>query len=100
MKKTFFAIFLSMTLFAVYAQTDSGSNYDQHKAFDPFFYPNNGNQFRSAGGQPGPDYWQNSVDYKIVVDLDTASKEVKGDVTINYKNNSPDALSFLWLQLE
>lgn len=100
MKKTFFAILLSLTVFAVYAQTDSGSNYDQHKAFDPFFYPDNGNQFRSAGGQPGPDYWQNSVDYKIVVDLDTTAKEVKGDVTINYKNNSPDALSFLWLQLD
>ena len=84
----------------VYAQTDSGSNYDQHIAFDPLFYSTNGNQFRSAGGQPGPDYWQNRADYKIVASLDTTQKVLKGSVVITYKNNSPDDLKFLWLQLD
>jgi hypothetical protein len=85
---------------AVFAQSDSESHYDQHKAFAPFFYRSNGNEYRSAGGQPGPAYWQNRADYKIAVSLDTAQKTVKGSVVIKYKNNSPDALPFLWLQLD
>ncbi|MEO7834779.1 MAG: M1 family peptidase, partial [Ginsengibacter sp.] len=85
---------------SVYSQTESGSNYDQHLAFDPLFYSTNGNQYRSAGGQPGPDYWQNRADYKIVATLDTTSKVLKGSVVITYKNNSPDDLKFLWLQLD
>ncbi len=83
-----------------YSQTDSASHYDQHTAFDPLFYPSNGNEYRSAGGQPGPAYWQNRADYKITTTLDTAQHAVKGSVVITYKNNSPDALSFLWLQLD
>ena len=84
----------------VNAQTDSASHYDQHVAFDPLFYPSAGNEYRSAGGQPGPAYWQNRADYKITASLDTAQHIVKGAVVITYKNNSPDALAFLWLQLD
>ncbi|HEY8661880.1 MAG TPA: M1 family aminopeptidase [Hanamia sp.] len=84
----------------VYSQTDSASHYDQHKAFAPIFYTSNGNEYRSAGGQPGPAYWQNRADYKIVASLDTAEHLVKGSVVITYKNNSPDAMKFLWLQLD
>lgn len=94
---TFLALFAGG---AVFAQSDSDSHYDQHKAFAPFFYPTNGNEYRSASGQPGPSYWQNRVDYKIIATLDTAEKKVTGDVTITYKNNSPDPLKFLWLQLD
>lgn len=84
----------------VFAQSDSDSHYDQHKAFAPFFYPTNGNEYRSASGEPGPSYWQNRADYKIVAALDTAEKKVTGSVVITYKNNSPDPLKFLWLQLD
>jgi hypothetical protein len=94
------AFFLMMAGGAVFAQSDSGSHYDQHEAFAPFFYPSNGNEYRSASGQPGPAYWQNRADYKINVKLDTAEKRVTGTVVINYKNNSPDPLKFLWLQLD
>ncbi len=96
---------LLLFLFAIagstaYSQTDSASHYDQHTAFDPLFYPSAGNEYRSAGGQPGPAYWQNRADYKITTTLDTSQHVVKGSVVITYKNNSPDALSFLWLQLD
>lgn len=101
MKKFLIVTFLMITGCAVFSQSeDSGSHYDQHKAFAPFFYPSNGNQYRSASGQPGPAYWQNRADYKIAVSLDTTEKTVKGSVVITYKNNSPDALKFLWLYLE
>ncbi|MEO9020699.1 MAG: M1 family metallopeptidase [Ginsengibacter sp.] len=101
MKKILIVTFLMfITGGTVFSQSDSDSHYDQHKAFAPFFYPSNGNEYRSASGQPGPSYWQNRVDYRIVVSLDTTAKKVKGSVVITYKNNSPDPLKFLWLQLD
>ena len=83
------------------SMADSGqhSNYDHRAAFAPLFYPT-GNEFRSASGQPGPAYWQNRADYKIDATLDTAQHRITGSVTISYKNNSPDGLNFLWLQLD
>src|SRR4051812_3763154 len=39
---------------------------------------------RSAGGAPGPDYWQQRADYTIAVTLDTAQQRVSGSVTIRY----------------
>lgn len=74
--------------------------YDQHEAFAPLFYPAPGNEYRSAGGQPGPKYWQNTADYKMEVTLDTTQHRISGSVLITYKNNSPDQLPFVWLQLD
>ena len=85
---------------AAFSQEKPASNYDQHKAFDPLFYPANGNEYRSAGGAPGPQYWQNRADYKITATLDTAKHRITGSVVVTYKNNSPDELKFLWLQLD
>lgn len=76
------------------------SNYDQHQAFSPLFYTQNGNEFRSASGYPGAKYWQNKADYAIAATLDDVSNTVTGTVTITYKNNSPDKLPYLWLQLD
>ena len=101
MKKILVAAFLIVfSCGAALAQEDSDSHYDQHQAFYPFFYTTHGNEFRSANGAPGPHYWQNRADYKINVTLDTTQKTVSGSVVISYKNNSPDALRFLWLQLD
>ncbi|RPD43851.1 M1 family metallopeptidase [Paracnuella aquatica] len=74
--------------------------YDHREAFSPIFYPNTGNQYRSASGQPGPAYWQNVADYNIAVTLNTEQHKVSGEVTLTYTNNSPDELRFLWLQLD
>ncbi|HEX9509352.1 MAG TPA: M1 family aminopeptidase [Puia sp.] len=82
----------------IWAQTPS--HYDQHKAFDPFFYPSFGTVYRSATGEPGPKYWSNRADYAINTTLDTTKHELSGAVTITYTNNSPDNLPFLWLQLD
>ena len=59
-----------------------------------------GNEYRTATGEPGPSYWQNQSDYEIDVALDDKQNLIKGTVTITYTNNSPKALSALWLQLE
>ena len=76
------------------------SKYNAKEAFNPQFYPYPGNEFRSASGEPGPRYWQNRADYVINATLDTAAHKVSGQADITYTNNSPDALKFLWLQLD
>jgi hypothetical protein len=58
------------------------------------------NRYRSANGAPGPDYWQQHVDYRIYATLDTAVQSLSGRVTIDYTNNSPDTLRYVWLQLD
>lgn len=95
-------IVLIVWSFSVFAQQGDipKSNYDPHVAFSPLFYTQNGNEYRSANGSPGPKYWQNRADYSISADLDEAKNTVSGTVTITYKNNSPDRLNFLWLQLD
>lgn len=79
---------------------DTTSNYNPAAAFAPQFYSDKGNEFHSANGEPGPKYWQNRANYTINVKLDTVSKTISGTVTIDYINNSPDALQYLWLQLD
>lgn len=83
------------------AQSSQGqSDYDPHALWAPMFYPRAGNEYRSATGAPGPKYWQNRADYKITCSLDTTAKRLSGTVEITYKNNSPDELPFLWLQMD
>lgn len=76
------------------------SIFDKQQAFNPEFYPNYGDDIRTASGTPGPKYWQNSADYKINVTLDDNNHSIEGNVIITYKNNSPQNLPFLWLQTD
>lgn len=76
------------------------SNYNHREAFNPIFYPQSGNDYRSASGEPGPRYWQNKANYKINATLDPSKHIVTGEVEIIYINNSPDNLKFIWLQLD
>ncbi|NNG16937.1 MAG: M1 family metallopeptidase [Gemmatimonadales bacterium] len=55
---------------------------------------------RTGAGRPGPDYWQQQVDYTLDVAVDTATRVLTGTGTMRYRNNSPEALSFLWLKLD
>lgn len=58
------------------------------------------NEYRTASGAPGPKYWQQRVDYNIKCELDEPNLTLKGSETITYYNNSPDVLTYLWLQLD
>ncbi len=58
------------------------------------------NTYRTGSGAPGHQYWQQKVDYTINVELDDNTQSVKGSETITYTNNSPDELTYLWLQLD
>ena len=58
------------------------------------------NEYRTASGAPGPKYWQQRADYDIKCTLDEKNLTLTGSETITYFNNSPDALTYLWLQLD
>lgn len=76
------------------------SKFDQHEAFAPLFFPAAGDDIRAANGTPGPKYWQNAASYKIDVTLSEPDTAISGSVIISYKNNSPQTLPFLWLQMD
>jgi hypothetical protein len=58
------------------------------------------NEIRTGAGTPGPRYWQQRVDYTIHATLDTGTHSVSGGETIRYTNHSPDALRYLWFQVD
>ena len=58
------------------------------------------NEYRTASGAPGPKYWQQKADYDIKCELDETNLKLTGSETITYTNNSPDVLTYLWLQLD
>jgi len=58
------------------------------------------NVYRTASGAPGPSYWQQRADYDINCTLDEKNLRLTGSETITYYNNSPDDLTYLWLQLD
>lgn len=58
------------------------------------------NTYRTASGAPGRDYWQQRANYKIKAILDEKNNIISGEETIIYFNNSPDDLSYVWMQLE
>lgn len=58
------------------------------------------NTWRNAGGMPGHEYWQQKVDYEISAVLDETNRRLTAQESIRYQNNSPDTLSYLWLQLD
>jgi hypothetical protein len=47
---------------------------------------------RSVTGEPGKNYWQNRANYTIKINFDPNSRLLKGTVSIDYTNNSPDTL--------
>ena len=58
------------------------------------------NAYRTASGAPGESYWQQKADYDIKVELDDELQRIVGSEVINYQNNSPDDLDYLWIQID
>jgi len=58
------------------------------------------NEYRTGSGSPGPEYWQQQADYVITAELNDENQSITGAETITYHNNSPDVLTYLWLQLD
>jgi len=58
------------------------------------------NNYRTATGAPGHEYYQQRADYNINVVLDDDKQKIYGEETVTYFNNSPDILTYVWVQLD
>lgn len=54
---------------------------------------------RSEDGRPGPEYWQQRVDYSIDVSLDPSTARITGSEVATLHNNAPVALPFIVVRL-
>ncbi len=54
---------------------------------------------RSYEGIPGENYFINKIDYSIKANFNPATRVLSGKEKITYTNNSPDSLSFIYLNL-
>jgi hypothetical protein len=102
MNKFYFTLF-SCTLLtsAAWAQYDNNPGSNHGNRFEQLgTMISTPNEYRSASGAPGPKYWQQKADYEISATLNDDKQRLDGNETITYTNNSPDPLTYLWLQLD
>ena len=95
----FFLIFTTSFIASQEVKVPIGHKNDNKfkQLYEEFSTPN---RYRTASGSPGKDYYQQKVDYTMNIILDDKNSKLYGDENINYKNNSPDELSYLWIQLD
>lgn len=85
---------------ALHAQAPAAPAYNPRITFAPLTLPGPGSAYRSSNGEPGPLFWQNEADYELHADLNTQAKVLGATEIITYTNNSPGALTSLWVQLD
>ncbi len=102
MKKIYFAISCFFLIgSAARAQYDNNPGSNHGNKFEQLgTMISDPNMYRSASGAPGPKYWQQRADYEINATLNDDKQRLNGTETITYYNNSPDPLTYLWLQLD
>lgn len=95
-------LFLGLSLSTSFAQnlknnpqSNHGNKFEQLGTILP-----SPNEQRTASGAPGSKYWQQRADYDIEATLDEKNLMIIGKEIVTYFNNSPDKLSYLWLQLD
>jgi len=92
MKRLKYAFVITFLPVVSFAQADKFA-----QLYDEFATPNG---YRNASGAPGPQYYQQQANYVIQVTLDDDKQQIWGQETVTYINNSPDPLSYLWVQLD
>jgi hypothetical protein len=103
MKKLYISVLMAAVTFqmvkAQNTQNNPGSNHG-NKFEQLGTILNTPNEQRTASGAPGVKYWQQRADYDIKCSLDEKALTLTGKETITYSNNSPDVLTYIWLQLD
>jgi hypothetical protein len=102
MKKFLFLFSVTCVTIGVHAQniqnnpgSNHGNKFEQLGTILP-----TPNEYRTASGAPGPKYWQQRCDYNITCELNELNRNLSGKETLTYFNNSPDVLTYIWLQLD
>ncbi|HEX8602892.1 MAG TPA: M1 family metallopeptidase [Pseudoduganella sp.] len=89
---------LGLAASAIAAEPPAGKFDDKFRQLDEMLPT--ATQYRTASGAPGHQYWQQRADYTIRATLDEANRSITGTEQITYHNNSPDTLTYLWVQLD
>ena len=92
--------FISLNVVAQEQEARKPGHTNQNKfkqLYDEFATPN---MFRTGSGAPGPAYYQQQADYKMDLEINDETAVLSGYETITYTNNSPDELTYLWVQLD
>lgn len=96
MKKLLFPTFLAFLFVTIFSSLPAQET--------RFFMPREiakayENGTRSYDGRPGPNYWQNTVDYDIEVEVKPTEKRLIGSEKVTYHNNSPNTLNRIVIRL-
>jgi hypothetical protein len=92
--------FISLNVVAQEQEERKSGHTNQNKfkqLYDEFATPN---MYRTGSGAPGPAYYQQQADYKMDLEINDETAVLTGYETITYTNNSPDELTYLWVQLD
>jgi hypothetical protein len=105
MKKTLYLVSLFTAFYATAQETPAApkrepGHYDSNKFSQMYDLMATPNMYRTASGAPGPAYYQQQADYKMDIELNDKKARIDGVETITYHNNAPEALEYLWLQLD
>ena len=76
----------------------------QNRPYDPahslgISFRSQENPYYWKNSPPYPGYWQQDVDYTMEVRLNTKTHTIAGRENLNYYNNSPDTLAFVYFHL-
>lgn len=95
MKKHIVLPFILLSLFAQGQENLYQGKFEQLNELLP-----TPNMYRTGSGAPGEKYWQQRADYFMDVEVNDETQILTGKETITYYNNSPETLTYLWMQLD
>ncbi len=94
--KYLLSVWLLMLPLAIFSQENTNQN--KFKQLDDILPTPN--VYRTASGAPGHEYWQQRADYDMKIRIDDEKQILYGEEKITYHNNSPDPLTYLWVQMD
>ncbi|MGH1335430.1 MAG: M1 family metallopeptidase [Aureispira sp.] len=97
LKQFLLLLIIASTVLIAQAQDPNQGATKFHQLYEELPTPN---IYRNAAGAPGYAYWQQRADYDMKIEIDDAKQRIMGDETITYYNNSPDVLTYVWVQLD
>ncbi|CAN5144175.1 M1 family metallopeptidase [soil metagenome] len=98
MKKVIPALLLSILFFTAYSQEKEQNHAERFEQLGPML--RSPNVYRTASGAPGHIYWQQKANHEIEVELHDENQSITGSQKVTYINQSPDKLTYLWIQLD